>query len=906
MLKTTAGLAVAGAIGVGLGYGASELLRPTAPPGTTQTVIQTMTETVTGTATTGPVTVEEEQRHPMLIGDIVGGSPCWVYTKGGRIIRVTPMTYTKDEAKPWSITAGGKTFTPRLKSNLATYDQGYRRIVYSPTRVKYPLKRVGFTPGGGSSVENRGKGEFVRISWDEAFDIMASELKRVKEKYGNGAILKHDMGHAQRTWIHQRTKIRRLLNIFGGHTTMIRTPDSNEGWHWGGWNVCGVIAPPTGWLGMAADLLEDVMQNCKLLIEWAHDGLTNFEGSSTDHADWWNWIKGLGIKIVCVDSDLNEFAAKYADKWIAPLPGTDAALMAAIANIWIKEGTYDKDYVKTHGYGFDKWSDYVTGAEDGVPKTPEWAEKITGIKAREIRALAREWASTTTSISTCMMNCRGPYSSEHTRMSILLLTMQGFGKPGRTFFPIVSAPTNPEAGAWGLYGGNPFTAEPPNAVMQSLYYTVFQNAILNPPVQWHGGFSAERVELGKESTQPPEEMSIWVEKSEQSPYYLGFFTHPTQMFAPTTYPREGYPEVKMFWTSLASFITNWPAGYKSIEAFRSPKLEFIVVQVPWLENDTYCADLVLPTTTQVEQDDLIMAVGVGAGGPYGNDVAVRMEKCIEPIGESKTDLEICTEIAKRLGIEKEYTEGKTLDDMLRFVYEREMPPALTKQMSFDEFSKKGYHVIKFPDMSTYKSNPGFRWYANLPEGAGLDTPSGKIEFESQNLKKFFPNDKERPPVPHYVAEGPTHQESLTSARGKKYPLLMATSHSRFKWHSRYTSESWTWETTSSWYVKAKNGNWYFSLWINPIDAEARGITEGDVAEISNDRGEILAGAHVTERARPGMVRLTFGAPYRPALVGDKPLMDTMGVASLISPLGTTSANASGMANGWFLVQVKKA
>jgi len=100
MLKTTAGLVVAGAIGVGLGYGASELLRPTAPPGVTTTVTQTGTETVTGTATTGPVTVEEEQRHPMLLGDIIGGQPAWVYTKGGRIIRVTPITYTKDESKP--------------------------------------------------------------------------------------------------------------------------------------------------------------------------------------------------------------------------------------------------------------------------------------------------------------------------------------------------------------------------------------------------------------------------------------------------------------------------------------------------------------------------------------------------------------------------------------------------------------------------------------------------------------------------------------------------------------------------------------------------------------------------------------------------------------------------------------
>jgi trimethylamine-N-oxide reductase (cytochrome c) len=106
-------------------------------------------------------------------------------------------------------------------------------------------------------------------------------------------------------------------------------------------------------------------------------------------------------------------------------------------------------------------------------------------------------------------------------------------------------------------------------------------------------------------------------------------------------------------------------------------------------------------------------------------------------------------------------------------------------------------------------------------------------------------------------------------------------------------------------VKAKNGNWYWSLWINPIDANARGITEGNVVKISNERGEILAGAHVTERARPGMVRCTFGAPYRPAQPPGTPFMDTMGVASLISPNNPTSKYATGLANGWFLVQVEK-
>ena len=83
----------------------------------------------------------------------------------------------------------------------------------------------------------------------------------------------------------------------------------------------------------------------------------------------------IGIKQVYICPDLNYGAAVHADKWIPILPNTDAALQLAIAYVWIKEGTYDKAYVATHTVGFEKFSDYVLGKEDGIPKTPEWASQ---------------------------------------------------------------------------------------------------------------------------------------------------------------------------------------------------------------------------------------------------------------------------------------------------------------------------------------------------------------------------------------------------------------------------------------------------------------------------------------------------------------------------------------------------
>jgi len=624
------------------------------------------------------------------------------------------------------------------------------------------------------------------------------------------------------------------------------------------------------------DLLEDVMQNTKLLICWASDELTTLWIYGHDHAEWTNWLKELGIKKIYISPDLNQAAGKFAKKWIPVRCGTDAALAAAIAQVWISEGTYEKDYVQTHGYGFDKWKDYVMGAEDGIAKTPEWAEKITGIKARVIRALAREWASTTTSVALLFGGaCRTPYAHEWARMIILLQAMQGLGKPGVTFFTIANtAPRNFDIKAIPALEVAADT-HPQNPVQQCIYQTVLPTAITNPPVNWYGGMFPSAS--------------------------LVIFGHTTDVnWAPGHYPLEGYSEIKMMWMDTVSRITNWNCGNKWIEAYKSPKIEFIAVQHPWLENDALYADLILPATTIFEQNDIVSLVFgfPGHGSSYGNDVSVYMKKCVEPLGEAKSDYDIYLEVAKRLGVDKEFSEGRSVDDWIKTLYEKS---GLPEVMSLDDFKKKGYYVHKFPD--NWERKPGLRWYYEKPEGDGLVTASGKFEFYSQNLATHFPNDKERPPVPHYIPEGPTHHESLTSARAKQYPLIVESSHPRYRFHSRYSSVSWLNEIGGV-YRLYKNGQYYEAVWINPVDAKARGIVEGDIVRIFNDRGAVLAAAHVTERMVLGNVRIPNGASLRPA-EPDKPYQDTAGTINLITPYNTTSANAFGMVITAFLVQLEK-
>ena len=211
----------------------------------------------------------------------------------------------------------------------------------------------------------------------------------------------------------------------------MRNPDSWEGWYWGAKHVWG-----PGLIGMmnpAENIVKDMTENCDMVLLWGGDPETTpwgFRGQIPSRLCYF-WSE-IGIKQVYICPDLNYGAAVHADKWIPILPNTDAALQLAIIYMWIKEGTYDTEYVETHTVGFDQVKAYVMGTEDGIPKTPEWASPKCGVPEWTIKALAREFASKTTSIVHYFAGgmARGPYSHEPARLEVILLGMQGLGKPG--------------------------------------------------------------------------------------------------------------------------------------------------------------------------------------------------------------------------------------------------------------------------------------------------------------------------------------------------------------------------------------------------------------------------------------------------------------------------------------------
>jgi molybdopterin guanine dinucleotide-containing S/N-oxide reductase-like protein len=817
-----------------------------------------------------------------------------VDVKNGRIVRIRPLhfdwQYDPKSFNPWKMEAQGTTFEPLLKSPIPAYSLGYKNRVYSPNRILYPLKRIDWNPRGERHTETRGQSKYVRISWEEAADIIASELKRINKQYGPYAVLSQSDGHGETKVVHGPHGCQnKLLELLGGFTLQTRNPDSWEGWYWGAKHAWGM--EPVGQMQPAINAIPDIARYSEQVLFWGCDPETTpgaFDGQVASRICYW-WTE-LGIKSVYICPDLNYGAAIHADKWIPVKPNTDAALMLAIAYLWICEGRYDKEYVSTHTFGFDKFAEYVLGQEDGVPKTPAWASTRCGVTEWTIKALAREWALKITSIAHCNggPGIRGPYSSERGRIEVLLLAMQGVGKPGVHQVKMFE---------WGLRserGSNPM----PLATLIPQVTYAFQGKVYATTAEL-----ADQVKKDSES----HKLTGYVTPKQFIPKNLipdALLHAPISWYGTTlnrspledqfiqyTYPVEGCSEVHMIWTDSPCWITCWNDSNTYIKALRSPKVEFILAQHPWMENDCQLADLILPVSTKLEEEDI---AADNMGGQFR--IMLNEKQCIAPVGESKSDYEIVCLIAEKLGLLKEYTGNRTIKDWIKVGFERSGIQNLT---TYSEFEKKGYFVVP-TDPQWDKYPAGLYDFYKDPDHNPLKTPSGKIEFFSQNLARYFPEDNERPPVPHWIERGETHDESLFGDRARHYPLLILSNHGRWRVHANHDDMVWLREIPTC-KVKAADGYAYEPLWINPIDAVNRGINQGDVVKVFNERGGVLGGAYITERIMPGVVYMDHGARYDPIIIGE---LDRGGAINTITPHNPTSKNATGMVCSGFLVEVE--
>ncbi|CDX03734.1 Pyrogallol hydroxytransferase large subunit [Desulfitobacterium hafniense] len=808
-----------------------------------------------------------------LCGFGSGSNSAAVDVQDGKVVRIRNFRYdekyTPEEMKPWRLQVNDKIFEPTMKSLLPPYSMIYKKRTYSKNRIPYPMKRVDWDPEGERNPQNRGISKFVRISWDEAAELIAKELKRVYKEYGPYTVLAQGDGHGETKTVHAAHGCQmKLLDFLGGYTLQARNADSWEGWYWGAKHVWG--QDPVG-QGKQTNLFKDISENSKMVLFWGCDPETTPWGWGGQQASRLSyWFTDIGIKSVYICPDLNYGAAVHADKWIPVLPNTDLAMQFAIAYIWLTEDSYDKEYIETHTIGFDYLKRHALGEDGTEPKTPEWAEKICGVPARTIKALARKWAKEATTIahSNGGSYIRSCYSHEPARMEVCLLAMQGLGKPGRNQFKFIE---------WQLFGSNEQMPAP-----RSEFIPTVKSAYTG----WRYTMSPQFLPktLIPKAIQSDEPLTWYGQTMAGYPREDQFIEY--------QYPIEGGAPIHMIWTDTPCWTTCWTGGNEMIEALRNSKIECIVAQHPWLENDCLFADIILPTSTKMESRDISVDT---LSGNFNH--LFYEEQCIEPVGEAKSDWEAVCEVAQKLGLLEQYTDGMSEMDLIKKGF---MESGVQTKISFEEFLAKGYYMI--PTADGWEDDiPGFGKFYQDPKQYPLETPSGLLEIFSQDLADVFPDDQERKPYPQWIAFGESHSESLLHPKSEKYPYLIVSNHPRWRVHANLDDISWLREIPTC-KVAGPDGYLYEPVWINPVDAEKHGIQSGDVVKLFNDNGWVLGGAYVTERIRPGAIYQDHGARLDPIKAGEG---DRGGANNLICVSNTVSKHCAGEVTSGFLINIEK-
>ena len=831
------------------------------------------------------------------------GGPIFVYVKDGKVLRTTPIDFDTDDAPSWSITARGRTFTPPRRTTLGAHGMCQKSMLYSKNRLLYPMKRVDFDPDGNRNIHNRGKSGFVRISWDEALDIVSKEIRRAKA-VGPGAIAVANGSHHQWGNLgHYLSAFNRFWNLIGV-TKLVHSPDSWEGWFWGAmhhWGNSLRLGCPEFY-----GTVEDCLKEAEMIVFWSSDPDTTygFEGMQRRA-----WARELGIKLVHIDPYLNHTAAHLGGKWIAPRAGTDPALAQALCHVWITEGLYDKEFVANRTTGFEEWKAHILGEDDGVPKTPEWQQAETGVPARDVRALAREWGTKKTYLGAGSWGvgvggaCRGPTGMQWARMMTILGAMQGYGRPGYNFGNLQFGSPLDFNFYFPGYGDGSFSGDLAYSANSAHNYQRMPHIVT---------MSSVRQAIPR----------IWLPEAITQGKAMGYLTDVSSVqgqFFPVGYPSPGHVRVEMLYKYGSQMFGTMVDGNRWARMYQHESLKFVVNQSVWKEGETPFADVILPACTVFEKWDIGEWYNVGAGYvqhmfSMNNHRVISMQhKCIEPLGESRSDYNIFLAIMEKLDLGAVYSEGGTSElDWCKRVFDSSDLPG---HISWKQFLKKGYFVVP-ADPETARAPTANRWFhegrkKDTPEPyplpsdyvggylKGLQTTSGKFEFVAQTLKRI--DDPDRPPLNRYM---PTYEDPKRNPELAGFPLKLLTPHTRYAFHVMGDDEGSSVNDIREHRV-LKDGRYYLVARISGPDAEARGIRDDDLVRLWNRRGSVVCAAHVTHRIQPGIVSAYAGsAQYQP--VGEPGRStDLGGCVNMLCPSESITKKGHGIKPNTVLVQVER-
>ena len=506
--------------------------------------------------------------------------------------------------------------------------------------------------------------------------------------------------------------------------------------------------------------------------------------------------------------------AKLGDEWVPIRPGSDGALIAAIAYVLMNEGLVDQQFVDTHCLGFDEehmpegvpagnsYRAYIMGeGPDKTVKTPQWAETITGYPAEKIIRLAREIGSTK---PCCVIQGWGPQrhaNGDTMSRSIAMLAIL--------------------TGNVGIAGGGSGSAESVSQI----------------------GFP--RMPEGTNPVKTRISFYTWVNAIDD-------YTQVTAKKMGLRNKEKLDHGIKFLWNSSGNALINQHSdlnGTRKILEDES-KCECIVVVENRMTASAKFADILLPSVTPLEQDDIIQQ-----GYQVDQSSLLIARKAIEPLFETRSQYDICAALSEKIGkllgqpdLAAKYTEGRSQLDWVKHLYAQARAKKPELPESFDEASKIGlFKWFPMPQKVAFKA------FRDDPAANPLKTPSGKIEIFSKRLWDLNQT-WELPegdaiyaiPVHEKTWEGPCDYEGM-----KKHPFQLIGHHYKGRAHSSYANIPWLEQVAPQ------------QLWMNEADAAQRGIRHDDVVKVFNDRGAVVVRVKVTPRIMPGVLSLPQGAWYTP-------------------------------------------
>lgn len=705
-----------------------------------------------------------------------------------------------------------------------------RKEILGADRLKYPMKRKHWQPGGGDK-SLRGKDEWERISWDEALDYIANELKTAKQNYGNRSIY-----CASRWWdTYGGGEVTHVLNLFGG---FVNNWSANSA---GSWEF---TQPSMGYGARKSPTINDRMdlRNCETIIMLSMNPAWSTGGNGSYY---FMQAKKAGAKFICIDPFYNDSYAAFDAEWIPVRPGTDMALLLATVYSMLEQDDpitnplIDWDFLHRYTLGFDSdhmpkgadpsdnLKDYVLGKKDGIPKTPEWASEICGVPPEQIFQLAREFRKDKKVAFLAGWASARTHNSDNLPQIVMTLGAMGghIGKSGHmtgTSCQKKSGNDGPDLVKKGVTN----LPKVPDAIDDCIHDSKIWDAVLTGKYHWTGRGQWM-------ATEPGEERDI---------------------------------DIHVIYHAGRQLLQNRQNMMKGIEAHR--KVDFVVSHAYFLNTNATYSDIVLPVTTEWER------IGGILNGRRENIIV--HTGVIKPLYEAKDDRWIAIELAKRLGIdpteiypfdEKQQFfntlatskvikgDGKTYGPLLTITSEDIKAWGVEGRpqkgvITLNEFLERGiYQVERKPGDNL--GHISFKKFIDDPENNPLSSESGKLEIYCQQLADTVTamGFSKVTPIPTYtpIIEG---YEATFTDRDKKvkgeYPFQIVTPKYLKRSHASLDNVAQLSEAFTS------------PVFINSKDAEKSGIADGDTVLIHNQNGRILRHANVSDRVVPGVLVLPHG------------------------------------------------